>query len=205
MLPRKDLSDDYFRYGVYMAMDRDKRFESVFRYMEKCFGSRFTSFVVNGFGLEVFRGRFLSIIPKNVYEFTKSLNINPILSGVIIGWFRGGEFIPSTNLFYFGKSSGFEFGCSVIASEQGVKAFLYGNDLLLASFKGFIEPIEKGMYVAVLDSSDMMPIGIGKLVVDPREIDELRRNGRVLEVIAKNVFDLGRLLRDRRLFSIDIY
>ncbi|ADM27247.1 hypothetical protein Igag_0408 [Ignisphaera aggregans DSM 17230] len=180
-------------------------FESVFRYIEKCFGDRFTSFVLSEFSLEVFRNRFVSIVPKNIYGFIKSLSINPILSGIIIGWFRKGEFIPSTNLFYFGKSSGFRFGCSVIAGEQGVKAFLYGNDLLLTSFRGFIEPVEKGMYVAVVDSGDMMPIGIGRLVVDPREVDELRKGGRVLEVIAENIFDLGRLLRDHRLFSIDIH
>ncbi len=188
--------------GAYIVMNNAMCFESVFRYLEKCFVKSFTGFVSSGFELEVFRNRFISIIPRNIHRFIKSLNINPIIAGIVIGWFRG-EFIPSTNLFYFAKSNGFDFGCSIIASEQGVKAFLYGNDLLLASTQGFIEPVEKGMYVAVIDSSDMMPIGIGKLMIDPMDVDYLRRSGRILDVVAKNVFDLGRLLRDHKLFSID--
>ncbi|MEM2862888.1 MAG: hypothetical protein QXW20_05230, partial [Ignisphaera sp.] len=60
----------------------------------------------------------------------------------------------------------------------------------------FLYPVEKDMYVAVLDSEDMSVIGIGKLVIDPSDLGKLLSEGKVLALVVKNVFDLGILLRD---------
>jgi len=95
---------------------------------------------------------------------------------------------------------GHRIGCSIIAKEQGVKAFLYGNDLLLASLEKVLEPAERGWYVAVLDSLDMVAIGIGKLLVSPQEIPMLIREGRMLVPVVKNVFDLGTTVRYEEIF-----
>jgi len=46
----------------------------------------------------------------------------------------------------------------------------------------------------------MVAIGIGKLLVSPREIPMLIKEGRMLVPIVKNVFDLGTTVRYEEIF-----
>lgn len=68
---------------------------------------------------------------------------------------------------------------AVVVAEQGVKAFLYGNDVLLESVLRVIPP-RKGLY-AVIDSLDGEVIGFAKW-------DPARK-------VYMNVYDLGMFLR----------
>jgi len=118
-------------------------------------------------------------------------------TGILIGWIKKRrEFIPSTRLFELAMEKGFEIGCAVVAKSQGVKAFLYGNDLLVSSVERFLHPIEKGVYVAVLDKEDMKVIGIGKFVINPEDFDRYVKEGKMLIPVVENIFDLGIFLRD---------
>lgn len=118
-------------------------------------------------------------------------------TSILIGWIKKRrEFIPSTRLFELAMEKGFKIGCAVVAKSQGVKAFLYGNDLLVSSVERFLHPIEKGVYVAVLDKEDMKVIGIGKFVINPEDFDRHVKEGKMLIPVVENIFDLGIFLRD---------
>jgi len=179
---------------------------SVVRYIAKCFGSEVSSLIDKEYTVLIIVGSRLryrvflldkSYVPM-VYKLARDSRICG--AGILIGWLHGNSFIPSTQLFDLVHRMGFRIGCSIVAKEQGVKAFLYGNDLLLASVERVLEPAERGWYVAVLDSLDMAAIGIGKLLVSPHEISVLIREGRMLTSIVKNVFDLGTTIRYEEVF-----
>lgn len=176
--------------------------KEVEEYINKCFGSRFAEEILAKFDVKVIsKGRSIyriSLIPKNISKVlsTVSGKVKPVGMGLVIGWLKNGKFIPSTHLFNIARERGLRYGCAVVAKSQGVKAFLYGKDLLVASVEGFIEPVEKGMYVAVVDSEDMMVIGIGKLVIDPKMFKEHLERGLMIESVVENVFDLGAILRN---------
>jgi len=72
------------------------------------------------------------------------------------------------------------FRAAVIAKEKGVKAFLYGNDLLPISVEKIYEPRREA--VAVIDKTDYRVIGVARW--DPR----MR--------VFKNIYDLGLFLRN---------
>ncbi|MDK6029510.1 hypothetical protein QPL79_09050 [Ignisphaera sp. 4213-co] len=126
--------------------------------------------------------------------------LKTIGSGVLAGWLWGGRFMPSPHFYNFVKSFTNSIGCAIVAKTQGVKAFLYGNDLLLASFEKALPPVSKGKPVAVLDSEDYMAIGIGIALFELREIEMLLKSGKMLTPIVKNVFDLGMHIRDEEFF-----
>lgn len=179
---------------------------SVARYIAKCFGSEVSSLIDKEYTVLIIVGSRLrcrvflldkSYVPM-IYRLARDSRICG--AGILIGWLHGNSFIPSTQLFDLVHHMGFRIGCSIVAKEQGVKAFLYGNDLLLASVEKVLEPAERGWYVAVLDSLDMAAIGIGKLLVSPHEISVLIREGRMLTSIVKNVFDLGTTIRYEEVF-----
>jgi len=175
----------------------------VSRYIEKCFGKECLNTILSDYGVKLFsknrhRER-VCLIPKSVSTIVSIdlININVVAVGIIIGWIeKNSVFIPSTHLFNMVREKGFSIGCSIVAKQHGVKAFLYGRDLLALSVERFLYPVEKDMYVAVLDSEDMSVIGIGKLVIDPSDLGKLLSEGKVLALVVKNVFDLGILLRD---------
>ncbi len=135
------------------------------------------------------------LIRNQVFELSKH---DLVFSGLIAGWIVKNDFVPSPWIFEKALRIGGKIGCAVEVLEQGVKAFLYGNDILIASVKKFLHPVRKGMYVAVLDAYDGSVIGVGKLVKEPNEIEELHKLGRILEVAIENVFDLGLVLRSER-------
>ncbi|MCI4462136.1 MAG: hypothetical protein JHC12_04180 [Thermogladius sp.] len=101
-----------------------------------------------------------------------------VFSGELVGIVIEGHVAPSPQLYtkLFQR-----YGCRscVVAADKGVKAFLYGNDLLLESVAEIYPPVDS--YVAVLDSYDYSVIGVAKW-------DESSK-------VFKNVFDLGVYLR----------
>ncbi|AFK51355.1 hypothetical protein TCELL_0931 [Thermogladius calderae 1633] len=68
---------------------------------------------------------------------------------------------------------------AVKASEQGVKAFLYGKDLLLESVLEIYPPVDS--YVAVVDSVDGLVVGVARWDSGSR--------------VFRNIFDIGLYLR----------
>ena len=68
---------------------------------------------------------------------------------------------------------------AVKASEQGVKAFLYGNDLLLESVLEIYPPVDS--YVAVVDGLDGLVVGVARWDTGSR--------------VFRNIFDVGLYLR----------
>lgn len=176
---------------------------SVINYIEKCFGRKFLEIIFSEYDLKLFEKnknvKRVCLIPKHISStISKEFNkINIITSALIIGWIkRNFDFIPSTHLFNIAKEKGFDYGCSVVAKSHGVKAFLYGRDLLVLSVERFLHPVEKNMYVAVLDPEDMNVVGIGRIVINPEELDVLISKGKVLQVVVENMFDLGMLIRN---------
>jgi ribosome biogenesis protein Nip4 len=134
---------------------------------------------------------------KNDLDELISSGVKVMATSILIGWIKKRrEFIPSTRLFELAMEKGFKIGCAVVAKSQGVKAFLYGNDLLVSSVERFLHPIEKGVYVAVLDKEDMKVIGIGKFVINPEDFDRYVKEGKMLITVVENIFDLGIFLRD---------
>ncbi len=184
-----------------------RELRSVERYVEKCFGTEAVSQIDKNYLLflvESLQSKYhVYALDKQLADLvTRLSHLTKVQgAGLLIGWLRGENFVPSTQLFNYMHSAGFRIGCAAIAKVQGVKAFLYGNDLLLASLDRIIEPAERGWYIAVLDPEDMFAIGIGRLLVSPREIPELLREGRMLIPIVKNVFDLGLTVRQEEFFS----
>lgn len=175
------------------------------KYIEKCFGRGCLNVILSDYDVKLFKKNKhvdrVCLVPRDISSIISSdlNNVDVIGSGTIIGWIkRGVTFVPSVHLFNVVKEKGFNLGCSVIAKPQGVKAFLYGKDLLALSVEQFLHPIEKGMYVAVIDPEDMVVIGIGRLVIDPSELGILLNEGKVLVVAVENVFDLGVLLRNEK-------
>ena len=125
--------------------------------------------------------------------------LKPLAAGFHIGWFfRGAEFIPSPALLEHLYSCLGVIRGAVEVSDLGVKAFLYGNDILLQSVIKIYKPIEKGMYVSIVDHLDKHVIGIGRSKYGYRELRKLmkfKELEKTLEVVS-NVFDLGRYLHE---------
>jgi ribosome biogenesis protein Nip4 len=177
------------------------------KYINQCFEIKFLHFILNNFSIKSFSFKKkdwveLTLIPKELSELLADLskNANVLRSGFLCGWIHKNRFIPAPHLFNLSRGCGFSHGCGVVVKSQGVKAFLYGNDILLSSFDHFIPPIKKGEYVAVLDSSDMYVVGVGVLLIAENEVEQLIREGKMLTVIIKNVFDLGIHIRNERFF-----
>jgi len=101
-----------------------------------------------------------------------------VFSGELVGIVKEGHVVPSPQL-YTKLFQRFGWRSCVVATDKGVKAFLYGNDLLLESVAEIYPPVDN--YVAVLDYYDYNVIGVAVW-------DESSK-------VFKNVFDLGVYLR----------
>lgn len=179
------------------------QYSLVLEYIDKCFCRKFKEHLLSRYFITFIKKSELVdrvyLVPKDIEPMAKAISkhVKVLAIGMIIGWIkRGKNFIPSPHIFNLAIEGGFSFGCAVVAKSQGVKAFLYGNDLLISSIEKFLEPIEKGMCVAIVDSEDMRSVGIGRLVVDPNEVSKLISEGKILLPAVENIFDLGVLLRD---------
>ena len=179
---------------------------AVTSYITKCFCKNYREFLETNFVFKLFergrRGARICLVPRGLADLVDSVmrSVEKLSAGLIVGWLRGsGEFVPSPHLFNLARNAGFDYGCAVVAKPHGVKAFLYGNNLLVASVERFLHPVEKGMYVAIVDSEDMMAIGVGRLVVSAREFEELLAKGDMTAAVVINMFDLGVVLRNDKL------
>jgi len=177
------------------------------RYIEKCFPKAFIDEALKRFDIvcyESSRGKTtVTFVPRNlshVIESLRSRGVDIVRAGIVIGWIKGQNFVPSPHLFSLARELGYEYGCAVVVKEQGVKAFLYGNDILLSSVEKVVCPAQRGWYVAVVDPTDGTVIGIGRLLLSPEEIEEALKRGEMLRPVVKNVFDLGLAIRDEHYF-----
>ena len=168
-----------------------------------CFSREFREYIDKEYLIKVIpKNRSVErvcLIPRSIADRVDmvSSGIKIVVAGLVIGWLKNRtRFLPSPHLFNLAIDRGFNYGCAVVAKQQGVRAFLYGNDLLVVSVERFLRPVEKGMYVAVIDPDDVKAIGIGRLVIDPGDFDRLIAEGKLLLPAVENVFDLGILLRD---------
>jgi len=182
------------------SVQREAAIKAAKDYLDSCFESNYPEAVLGSGEFVVLGGMRQSriyYVPRPLAEIINSAKskLSIMHAGLFVGFYRRGLFIPSTELFNVARMKGLRFGCAVIAKQQGVKAFLYGNDLLVASVERFLEPVKKGMLVAVSDSEDMFVVGVGILMLSVDEFLKAVRQGRMLEVAVKNIKDLGLLLR----------
>ncbi|MEL9939760.1 MAG: hypothetical protein QW632_00535 [Ignisphaera sp.] len=189
-----------------MAFEKETIFSELIEFIRTCFDEYAVSSLENNFHMALFsslKGWTKVMLYPARFDNTllKSLrSVNVVGTGMLAGWIWGGRFIPSPHLYNFIKGFAKKVGCGIVAKPQGVKAFLYGNDLLLASFEEGLPPILKGRPVAVIDRDDYTAIGIGIALHDLKEIESLLKKGKMLTPIVKNVFDLGVHIRNEEFF-----
>ncbi|MEM0026396.1 MAG: hypothetical protein QXT53_00485 [Ignisphaera sp.] len=189
-----------------MAFEKAAIFSELMEFIKTCFDEYAMSSIKNGFHIALFSSlkgwTKVMLYPARFNDavFKSISSINVVGAGILAGWIWGGRFIPSPHLYNFIKVFTKKMGCGIIAKPQGIKAFLYGNDLLLASFEEGLPPVLKGRPVAVIDREDYTAIGIGIASLDLKEIESLQKKGKMLIPIVKNVFDLGIHIRNEKFF-----
>ncbi len=135
------------------------------------------------------------IISNDLVEAIKiifSKGYVPYSAGLYIGRIRRSrpQFVPSVNLLQLiyerlGPRR------ALIVSEEGLKPFLYGNDILRKSVVKCYEPLNKDEVVGIV-SNDGYVYGIGLSVVEGcKDLNALNE----LDLVAKNIFDVGWYLR----------
>jgi|UniRef100_A0A7J2U022 predicted ribosome-associated RNA-binding protein Tma20 len=175
-------------------------------FINKCYSEELFTHLENAFDILSFSSRrrwtkiMLQPVATREIVLKSSKKLRIIGGGILAGWMWKGKFIPSPHLYNFIYDNYQKIGCAVSSKPQGVRAFLYGNDLLLVSLEKVLPPIEKGKYIAVIDSEDFKAIGIGMMLYSEDEIAELIKRGQMLTAIVKNVFDLGIHVRDEMFF-----
>ncbi len=186
--------------------------EKFIEYLRKCFSREFIVHITQKYciGLALRKSKpkhqyAVLLIDRNnldtIQDMRKNLKVKFI--GLLIGLLDNNSFTPLPPLFELCIRNGYECGCCVLVSEQGVKAFLYGNDILIASVVGISKPVYKNDFVAVVDSTDNSVIGIGRLVVDDSEIEDKKLRGKMLDVAVEWIYDLGIAIRNEDFFYID--
>lgn len=189
-----------------MVLEKEAVFNELMKFINICFDEHVMSSISTGFQIAFFSSLkgwtkimlYPSKLVDTVLKFVK--NVNVVGTGILAGWIWGGRYIPSPHLYNFVKRFSKKFGCGVVAKPQGIKAFLYGNDLLLASFEEALPPIIKDRPVAVIDKEDYTAIGIGIASFDLEEIESLLKKGKMLTPIVRNIFDLGIHIRNEEFF-----
>ncbi len=173
------------------------------KYIEKCFvcpPNVFEELVCRVYESRRRGFRRVHLVPKHIASIDLG-DVEVVAEGALVGWVKGRNFVPSTQLFELLKELGCENRCWVVAEEHGVKAVLYGNDLLVTSTKEISPYAKKGWYVAIVDPSDGRVVAVGRLCIDSEELKRAREEGRMLEVVVKNVFDLGMAIRREEVFD----
>jgi ribosome biogenesis protein Nip4 len=123
------------------------------------------------------------------------LGIKPLFVGRVVGVIFEEEIYPSPWLLEDLYRCTGKIRSAIEAIQQGVKAFLYGNDLLVASVNKIHGPFKKGDIIAIIDPVDGRVIGVARAAMNPGEIERARSIGRLVDVAAKNILDLGWFLR----------
>lgn len=117
---------------------------------------------------------------------------NPYCVGVYAGRIRKHKpyIVPSITLANIIFSKLGTYTNSVVVSEDGLKPFLYGKDVLKASvIKTYPKLIPNGYAFIVGPDGQVYGLGIAK--VSDEELPQLNNN----EVVVRNVFDVGWYLR----------
>ncbi|MEM2021507.1 MAG: hypothetical protein QXP80_04715 [Zestosphaera sp.] len=119
--------------------------------------------------------------------------LTPYSAGLYVGRVRRGRprFVPSVNLLQDLYREADALINALVVSQEGVKPFLYGGDILKKSVIECHPPVERGEVVSVLDA-DMHVYGLGiSRISGCEELGELRE----LDVVAVNMFDVGWYIR----------
>ena len=122
----------------------------------------------------------------------KYFNASIVYSGEWLGIVIDDRVYLSTVIYeriygYLGK-----YRAAITVSEQGVKTFLYGNDLFASSVIRYYEPIYNP--VAVIDSFDNRVIGVAEPMVSENELINALKKG-LEKPVYKNIYDLGFFIR----------
>ncbi|MEZ0290542.1 MAG: PUA domain-containing protein [Sulfolobales archaeon] len=146
--------------------------------------------------------KHLFMIERSLLDKIRTLrerDVEVVSAGLRIGFIESGKFIPTPlflDLLYerLATTRG-----AVIAGERGVKAFLYGNDLLYESVIKIYEPFKRNHIVSIIDPEDGRVVGIGVATEDLEEILKWPRTREyMIKPVVKNIFDLGFYLRAQR-------
>ncbi|MGC9009506.1 MAG: PUA domain-containing protein [Sulfolobales archaeon] len=147
--------------------------------------------------------RELYVVNIDLLEYVNKMLISRkirIMSlGLFAGFIKGDKFIPSPQFLEELYALTGRFRGAIVAKEKGVKAFLYGNDLLYESVHRIYKPFKKDYIVGVIDRSDMRVIGVGRAAVDLEEIRGwINKPDFRLKPVVYNEFDLGFFLREQK-------
>jgi predicted ribosome-associated RNA-binding protein Tma20 len=179
-------------------------FAGIWKFLDSCFGKEVLDHIRETYLISFFPSikgwRKIMLLPQTLSLITYDSKVRIIGGGILAGWVWKEKFIPSPHLYNFIYENTRKLGCAVVAKPHGVKAFLYGNDLLLASLSKLLPPTKKGEYVAVIDPEDYRAVGVGILLYDENEIKVLIEKGEMLTAIVKNVVDLGLHIRNEKFF-----
>jgi len=123
-----------------------------------------------------------------------------VYAGLNLGFLTKNMFIPSPWLFEIIYKCVNTYISAVEVKERGVKAFLYGNDILLQSVEKVYPPIAKRMFVAVVDASDGRVVGVALALYGQDELQTLLSRLREgsedpNKVVMKNILDIGCFVR----------
>lgn len=131
-------------------------------------------------------------LTKIVDEVTAH-GITPYSAGLYLGRLRKGapRFIPSTNILQEIYRETGELVNALVVTEEGLKPFLYGGDILRKSVVGCYPPVRRGDVVAIL-GTDKIVYGLGLSKIDSCEELEKKRE---LDEAASNIFDVGWYIR----------
>ncbi len=118
--------------------------------------------------------------------------VSVVYSGECIGFIIDGKPYLSTQLYeeiyrYIGG-----YRAALIASEHGVKAFLYGNDLFASSIKEYYEPLDNP--VAVIDPLDNRVVGVAEPILHGENLFKALRES-MEKPVYRNIYDLGLYIR----------
>ena len=135
---------------------------------------------------------FIVSSSENVRKADLMKEFNVVFGGEVIGIVYRGYVFPSLNVYERVFHETGEFRAAIIANEEGVKNFLYGNNLYASSIIEYYEPIDN--IVAIIDNVDMKAIGVAKPIVHGRRLREYIQR-KLERPVYENIFDLGLFLR----------
>lgn len=131
-------------------------------------------------------------LAKVVNEVMK-YGLTPYSAGLYLGRVRKGmpHFIPSINILQEMYEETKKLVNALVVTDEGLKPFLYGGDILKKSVVECYPPVKKRDVVAVL-GADMRVYGLGLSKIEGCEELEKKRD---LEEVASNIFDVGWYIR----------
>lgn len=171
--------------------------EEVFEHVERLFGSKALS-ALEGYTPLYCSGEFTEVyllkpeLVETVRRLLRSGRV-PYSAGLYAGRLRISKprFIPSHILVekvYRVLGTPVR---AVVLAEKGLKTVLYGRDVLRASVMRCFEPVEPEEVLSVLGPDGYVYALALSMVESCRSLEEMKP----LDIVAKNIFDLGWYLR----------